>query len=199
LIILTHLDEDHIGGLKKIIENLDVDSVAIGRNSKNHAKLADIKNMLNKKEVELEFLSNYDNFKIDNVSFNILNPNKELSDNENNNSIVVLTEYGGIRTLFTGDLETDGEKLLIKKGEDIKADILKVGHHGSGTSTSEDFVSKVNPKVSIISVGKRFSSIPDDKVLERLSSTKVFRTDRIGGIKVKITKDKHKVDIYTCL
>jgi competence protein ComEC len=173
--------------------------VAIGRNSKNHAKLADIKNMLNKKEVELEFLSNYDNFKIDNVSFNILNPNKELSDNENNNSIVVLTEYGGIRTLFTGDLETDGEKLLIKKGEDIKADILKVGHHGSGTSTSEDFVSKVNPKVSIISVGKRFSSIPDDKVLERLSSTKVFRTDRIGGIKVKITKDKHKVDIYTCL
>lgn len=195
LLILTHLDEDHMGGLEKIVETLHIGSVAIGENSKNHEKFADIENILNRKQIRLIFLSNGDKFSINEAGFNVLNPSRELNNNENNNSITIMLRYEGVKILFTGDLGTEGERLLLERGEDIEADILKVGHHGSGTSTSEDFINKVNPKVSIISVGKRFSSIPDEMVLERLSNTKILRTDRMGGIKVKIVKDKHEVNI----
>jgi len=86
-----------------------------------------------------------------------------------------------------GDLELEGEEWLIKEGLDLSADIIKIGHHGSKTSTSEEFLDKVKPKTAIISVGNRFESLPNDEVISRLENKniEIMRTDEQGGIEIE--------------
>ena len=90
-----------------------------------------------------------------------------------------------------GDLEEEGEKILLNLEDDLDIDILKVGHHGSITSSTEAFINETTPEVALISVGNRFKSIPGKEVLDRLNfvDAKVYRTDKNGEITVIIDND----------
>ena len=117
--------------------------------------------------------------------------------NENDNSSVIYTELYNHKFLFMGDAGVEVEKNLIENYNLKDIDVLKVGHHGSKTSSSKDFINSIDPKFSIISVGKnnRYGH-PNDSVLENLENSKIYRTDQNGSIMFKIKNNKLKIE--TC-
>ena len=123
--------------------------------------------------------------------------NNEDYDNENDNSSVIYTELNNYKFLFMGDAGVEIEEDLIKKYNLQNIDVLKVGHHGSRTSSGEKFITEINPKYSVISVGKnnRYGH-PNKEVLDTLNDSKIYRTDQDGSIMFKIKKDK--LQIETC-
>jgi len=191
LLILSHLDEDHFGGLKSITEMLDVDIIMVGDTKHEEKKYNQLVEITKKEKAELVKLKAPKKFKLDDIEFIVINPFGESID-ENNDSLAIMMKYKDKKILFTGDMEKEAEKRLLEKGINLQADILKVGHHGSGTSTTKEFVEAVKPEYTIISVGTRFKSIPSKDVLKYLEGSKVYRTDRDGGITIKID-DKIKV------
>ncbi len=114
-------------------------------------------------------------------------------DNENDNSNVIYTELNGYKFMFMGDAGVDKEKDILEKYNLKNIDVLKVGHHGSNTSSSEEFIKSINPKYSIISVGKnnRYGH-PKESVLNNLVNTKIYRTDEDGSVMFKIKNNKLK-------
>ena len=118
-------------------------------------------------------------------------------DNENDNSNVIYTELNGYKFMFMGDAGVEVEEDLIEKYNLQDIDILKVGHHGSKTSSGEKFIPEINPKYSIISVGKnnRYGH-PNDSVLDNLENSKIYRTDQDGSIIFKIKNNKLRIE--TC-
>ena len=115
-------------------------------------------------------------------------------DNENDNSNVIYTELNGYKFMFMGDASSTTEKEILDKYDLPDIDVLKVGHHGSKTSSSKEFIDEINPKYSIISVGKNNGyGHPNKEVLENLSESKIYRTDVDGSIMFKIKNDKLKV------
>ena len=121
---------------------------------------------------------------------------KEYND-ENDNSNVIYTEIEVYKFMFEGDAGVDKEKDILDKYNITNIDVLKVGHHGSRTSSGEDFINKMNPKYSIISVGKnnRYGH-PNKEVLDNLDESKIYRTDQDGSIMFKIKNNKLKIE--TC-
>ena len=115
-------------------------------------------------------------------------------DNENDNSSVIHTELNDYKFLFMGDAGVEVEKALIEKYSLKDIDVLKVGHHGSRTSSSKNFIDDINPKYSIISVGKnnRYGH-PNKEVLNTLDNSKIYRTDKDGSIMFKIKDNKLKI------
>ena len=123
--------------------------------------------------------------------------NTKIYDNENDNSNVIYFDIGGHKFLLMGDASVQREKDIFEKYNISNVDVLKVGHHGSKTSSSEKFINKIKPKYSIISVGKnnRYGH-PNKEVLDTLNDSKIYRTDQDGSIMFKIKKDK--LQIETC-
>ena len=123
--------------------------------------------------------------------------NNEDYDNENDNSSVIYTELNNYKFLFMGDAGVEIEEDLIKKYNLQNIDVLKVGHHGSRTSSGEKFITEINPKYSVISVGKnnRYGH-PNKEVLDTLNDSKIYRTDQDGSIMFKIKNNKLKIE--TC-
>ena len=118
-------------------------------------------------------------------------------DNENDNSNVIYTEIDGYKFMFMGDAGIDKEKDILEKYNISNIDVLKVGHHGSKTSSSEEFISEMNPNYSIISVGKnnRYGH-PNKEVLNNIGNSKIYRTDLNGSIMFEIKNNKLKIE--TC-
>ena len=118
-------------------------------------------------------------------------------DNENDNSNVIYTELNGYKFMFMGDAGIEKEKDILDKYNLSKIDVLKVGHHGSKTSSNKEFINEINPKYSVISVGKnnRYGH-PNKEVLDNLDNSKIYRTDQDGSIMFKIKNNKFK--IVTC-
>ena len=118
-------------------------------------------------------------------------------DNENDNSNVIYTELNGYKFMFMGDAGATTEKEIMNKYNLPNIDVLKVGHHGSKTSSCESFINEMNPKYSIISVGKtnRYGH-PNKEVLNNLENSKIYRTDEDGSIMFKIKNNKLQVE--TC-
>ena len=123
--------------------------------------------------------------------------NTKEYDNENDNSSVFYFNYNSYKFLFMGDAGVEKEKDILEKYNISDIDFLKVGHHGSNTSSSELFINSINPKYSLISVGKnnRYGHSKDE-VLDILSNSKIYRTDLNGSIEVKLNKNGYK--IKTC-
>ena len=118
-------------------------------------------------------------------------------DNENDNSSVIYTELNNYKFLFMGDVGVEVEEDLIEKYNLQNIDVLKVGHHGSRTSSSKKFIDEINPKYSIISVGnKNRYGHPNKEILNNLDTSKVYRTDQDGSIMFKVWNDKLKIE--TC-
>ena len=118
-------------------------------------------------------------------------------DNENDNSSVIYTELNNHKFLFMGDAGVEVEEDLIEKYNLNDIDVLKVGHHGSNTSSSKIFINNIKPKYAIISVGKnnRYGH-PKSSVLDTLSNSKIYRTDLDGSIMFKINNNKLKIETY---
>ena len=118
-------------------------------------------------------------------------------DNENDNSNVIYTELNGYKFMFMGDASVITEKEILNKYNLSEIDVLKVGHHGSKTSSSKEFINEINPKNSIISVGKnnRYGH-PNKEVLNNLKESKIYRTDQDGSVMFKIKNNKLKIE--TC-
>ena len=118
-------------------------------------------------------------------------------DNENDNSNVIITELDGYKFMFMGDASSTTEKEILNKYNLLNIDVLKVGHHGSKTSSSKVFINEINPKYSVISVGKKNRyGHPNKEVLETLNESKIYRTDEDGSIMFKIKNNKLKIE--TC-
>ncbi|ADL07657.1 DNA internalization-related competence protein ComEC/Rec2 [Thermosediminibacter oceani] len=197
VVVFTHFDSDHAGGLLSIIEEMDVNAVVIGHPdySEIYRKMVEV---AAKKKIPVLTVSRGDIFRVGEAVFHVLNPKKhELFEDDNDNSVVLKMIYRGFRFLFTGDLGFEGEKDVMAEC-DVEADVLKIAHHGSNTSTSPEFLNKVNPDFAVISVGKNNSfGHPSPRVIELLekSKIKVFRTDIHGAISFKIRGNN--VRLYT--
>ena len=119
--------------------------------------------------------------------------NNKLYDNENVNSSVIYTEIRNYKFLFRGDASSEVEKDIIEKYNLEDIDVLKVGHHGSKTSNSQEFINEVNPKYSIISVGKnKWYGHPNDNVLNNLEDSKIYRTDQDWSVMLNLKNNKLK-------
>ncbi|EMA6341659.1 DNA internalization-related competence protein ComEC/Rec2 [Bacillus cytotoxicus] len=183
-LIVTHGDADHMGAAKEVVSALDVKEVIFGKKRKDSVLEAELKHLAQKKDIRINEVKEGDGWKVDEAEFRILSPEgTETSDNDS--SIVLWTKIGEFTWLFTGDLEGKGEERIVKQYPNLRADILKVGHHGSKTSSTAPFLHLIQPKKAIISVGEhnRYGH-PHDQVLKRLEErqVEVWRTDREGAI-----------------
>lgn len=184
-LFLTHGDYDHAGEANVLLSNFCVKKVIINKGNINN-----IEKKINNKEV-----LRLKNFVIDNIKVNSLNNN--VFNNENDNSTVLLFNIYDYKFLFMGDASIKTEEYLLNNYILPNVDILKVGHHGSYTSTSTDFINVIKPKYSVISVGENnMYKHPNKSVLDILDNTKLFRTDADGTIEVKISKKGYKVKTY---
>jgi len=192
-LILTHGDYDHMGEAINLINNFKVEKVIFNCGEFNELE-QDLIKVLNKKKIP--YYSCIKELNIDNNKLYFLN-NTDYS-NENDNSSVIYTELDGYKFIFMGDASVTTEKEILDKYDLPDIDVLKVGHHGSKTSSSDEFVNEINPKYSIISVGKnnRYGH-PNKDVLDNLEDSKIYRTDQDGSIMFRINKDKLKIE--TCV
>lgn len=194
-IIISHFDSDHCNGLIEVIEKLKVRNILISEQAYYSEDYTNIAKIINQQKINTVFVKQGDSLKIDkDVKIKILYPSKNLEyEDLNNNSIVAKVEYYNFSMLFTGDIEKSEQKILekYKNTEEIKSTILKISHHGSKTSSSEEFLKEVNPRIALIGVGKnnKFGH-PNNGVLERLEkiNCKIYRTDEMGEIQIKINE-----------
>lgn len=184
-LFLTHGDYDHAGEASELLSNFCVKKVFINKGNINN-----IEKKINNKEV-----LTLKNFVIDNIKVNSLNNN--VFNNENDDSTILLFNIYDYKFLFMGDASIKTEEYLLNNYILPNVDILKVGHHGSYTSTSTDFINVIKPKYSVISVGENnMYKHPNKSVLDILDNTKLFRTDMDGTIEVKISKKGYKIKTY---
>ncbi len=190
--ISPHGDYNHMGKAINLVNNFKVEKVIFNCGDFNELEL-DLIQVLDKKKIP--YYSCIKELNIDNNKLYFLN-NKDYG-NENDNSSVIYTELSKHKFLFTGDAGVEVEEDLIEKYNLQDIDVLKVGHHGSKTSSSKNFIDEVNPKYSIISVGKnnRYGH-PNDSVLQILEDTRIYRTDQDGSIMFKIKNNQLKIE--TC-
>ena len=181
-LILTHGDYDHVGEAINIVENFKVDKVIFNCGEYNYLEKELIR-VLKKKRIK--YYTCINELKLDNNKLYFLQT-KDFND-ENDNSNVIYMELNSYKFLFMGDASVTTEKEILKDYDLPKIDVLKVGHHGSKTSSSEEFIDTIDPKYSIISVGKdnKFGH-PNKEVLENLKESKIYRTDKKGTITFRL-------------
>ena len=181
-----------MGEAINLVENFKVEKVIFNCGEFNELEQELIKELDKKK---IPYYSCIKELNMDDNKLYFLN-NKNY-DNENDNSSVVYIELNNHKFLFMGDAGVEVEEELIEKYNLRNIDVLKVGHHGSKTSSSKEFVDNIVPKYSIISVGKnnRYGH-PNKEVLNNLENSKIYRTDQDGSIMFKIKNNK--LQIKTC-
>ena len=193
LLILTHGDYDHMGDATYLVDNISVEKVIFNNGEYSEIEL-ELISLLKKKKIN--YYKNIKVLNVDNNKFYFLN--NSIYDDENDNSIVLYAKFNNTKLLLMGDATKKVEEDILNSYNINNIDILKVGHHGSRTSTSNDFINVIKPKHSIISVGKnnRYGH-PNDEVLKVLSSSNIYRTDLNGSIMFEIKNSKLK--IKTCI
>ncbi|MBF8982022.1 DNA internalization-related competence protein ComEC/Rec2 [Lutibacter sp. B2] len=202
LIILSHVHDDHIGGLVEVAKKWKLGAIMIGTEEYPSKELDEILSICIKNNTNIYKVKKGDHIKIEkDVSIDILHPKKKLlyktQDDLNNNSLVCTMKYKNQKILFTGDIEIEGEQQIIDLCENI--DILKVPHHGSGGASTKTFLKCINPKVAVIQVGKNTFGHPSKETLSRykqIGST-VFRNDLQGA--VIVTLDGEKIYVRTMI
>ena len=187
-LILSHGDYDHAGNTIELISNIKIKEIILNNDEKNDLEKKIIAN-------NIKYYQNINYLTFDKYRLEFLNTKKY--DNENDNSNVVYLNYHNYQFLFMGDAGIAKENDLIEKYKLKNITFLKVGHHGSNTSSSKEFITKIKPKYSIISVGinNRYGH-PNKETLDNLVNSKIYRTDLNGSIIVNIKNNKLSID--TC-
>lgn len=182
-LIATHPHADHIGGMEAVIKGLDIGKIYMPKASTNTKTFEDLLTTIQSKGLKINTAkSGVSMFKTGNLSADIIAPVNITGDDLNQYSAVMMLTYGSNKFLFTGDAGNESEGQITS---DVKADVLKVGHHGSDTSTSQAFLSKVSPKYAVIEVGKDNSyGHPTSATLAKLEKIGaiIYRTDKDGTI-----------------
>ena len=201
-LMISHFDSDHIGGVFAILENLKVKNIIISKQGETSENLKKFYEITNNKGIRTIIVKKGDIVEIDKYShFEILFPKDNLIEDNilNNNSIVARFNSLNFSILFTGDIEEIAEKRLCElySGTDkLEAFVLKVAHHGSKTSSTEEFLELVKPKIALIGVGKNNNfGHPNIDVIERLENmgSKIYRTDNCGEIIIRINREKLQI------
>ena len=184
-VVGTHPHEDHIGGLDVAINSFQVGTVYMPKITNTTKTFTDVVKAIKNKGLQAVSPKPGETFKIGEASCTVLAPNSSKYEDLNNYSIVIKVTFGNNSFMFDGDAEDVSEKEMLSKGFDVKADVLKVGHHGSSSSTTEEFLNAVNPKYAVISVGKGNTyGHPHESTMNRLKAHNiaVYRTDECGTI-----------------
>lgn len=187
IIAITHPHADHIGQLDKIIETFNVTEVWMNGETANSLVFAKSLEAIEKHEADYYEPEVGEIFDIGPLQIEILHP-KSLSSNTNNNSLVMRMQYEDVSFLFTGDAEQQAENEILASGADISAKILQLGHHGSKTSSTPDFLQAVNPEIAIYSAGEGNSyEHPDAEVVDLVNARDIllYGTDTHGTIIVE--------------
>lgn len=196
-LIGTHADEDHIGGIDDIINSMDIGTFLIPTIGENGTDYKNAVERAKDKNIQIKHPTRGDIFYFENAQFEVMSAMEEEGTSDNNSSLVIEFTYNNTTYLFMGDAETEVENSRSWN----KVNVLKVGHHGSNSSSSTKFLEQVNPEYSIIEVGKNNSyNLPSDKAIRRLeeSGTQVLRTDKANGKEVGsfwLTSDGNTIDI----
>ena len=181
-----------MGEAINLVNNFKVEKVIFNCGPYNDLE-KDLIKVLDKKKIK--YYSCIKELNIDNNKLYFLQTS--IYDNENDNSNVIYTELNGYKFMFMGDASITTEKEILSKYNLSDVDVLKVGHHGSKTSSSIEFIDELNPKYSIISVGKKNRyGHPNKEVLDNLKESRIYRTDQDGSIMFKIKNNKLKIE--TC-
>ena len=175
-IVGTHYDEDHIGGLDDIIENFDIGKFYLSNGGELGPNYYNLEKAAKKKNLAITIPKVGDKIDFGDVDMEVMAASKFDGKNDNNASIVIQAKYGSRKYLFMGDLEKQEEA----KRKWNEVDVLKAGHHGSNTSSTQEFLNQVKPKYVFVSAGKNNKyRLPNVKAMERIEKTgaKIFRTD----------------------
>ena len=192
-VVATHPHEDHIGGMDNIIKNFNIKNYYMPDCYTTTKTFEELLDALEEKNLSFETPDIDSEFLLGDALFKVLYTGTDKRD-LNNTSIVLRMTYKDVSFMFTGDATNVTEKKILAK--DLQSDVLKVGHHGSQYSTSDEFLDKVNPKYAIISVGTgNVYDHPKDITLNKLKGIEVHRTDKEGTIRV--ISDGKNIDIET--
>lgn len=199
LVAVSHMHRDHIGQMTEVIKNFDVEKFIVSEmpeslipTGKVYEKML---RALKEKEVDAKIAKAGESFEIEDLKIEVLGPIKP-GKNLNDTSLVLKMTYKDVSFLFTGDAEKAEESDIINEGYNLKADVLKVGHHGSRTSSSENFLKKVSPKFAVISVGPDKNKLPKEEILKRIEKycKNIHRTDLNGNIIISTNGKDIKIE-----
>lgn len=193
-VIGTHPHDDHMGGMYDVITSFDIGTVVIpdSRNGEITANwYMKLMNELQTGGYEIHYAEKGDIFNLNDATMQVLSAETDVS-NTNNYSIVLKVSFGQMDMIMTGDAETEIEEKILESGVDIDAEILKLGHHGSDTSSSDAFLDAVSPEYGLISskVGNKYEH-PIKSTMEKLKArnVEVYRTDECGSVVMTVTTD----------
>jgi len=193
VLLLSHLHDDHTGGVSSIIENFKVSNVVLPELSTESEELGTAQLAINKVTASGGGVYNAKqgmNFEIGDFELTVLAAFGEMSD-ENNRSIMLVAETHGVKFLFTGDAEKKAEKQLLSEGLNLKCDVFKAGHHGSSTSNCDELLKAVRPRYVAISAGKdNMYGHPHNEILSAFEyiGAEVFNTQNDGDITFYVNK-----------
>ena len=194
----THPHEDHIGGLDDVINNFEIGTIYMPKIQTNTKTFEDVLDAVKNKNLKITAPNVGDTFNVGNINCEIMSCDSELAKKENNlnlSSIVIRAEFKEQSYLFMGDAETKNENSRTWK----QANVLKVGHHGSDTSSSKNFLNQIKPQIAIIQVGKDNSyGHPKQEILNRLAKLGIliYRTDEKGNILLESDGINNKISFY---
>ena len=194
LVILTHPEKDHVAGLIEVLKKYEVKQVLWTGVVKDTGEYEEWVRLLKEEGAEITIVSAPQRIRFTSAYMDVLSPIENLDEKRvsimNDTSIVMRLVLDNYSFLFTGDISVKVERKLVKSGVNMKADVLKVGHHGSKTSTSALFLEAVQPSVAVISLGENTYGHPHPLTLASLRQygINVMRTDELGDITFTITK-----------
>ena len=196
VMVATHPHADHIGGLIAVLDSFEIEEIWLNGDTSTSKTYQEFMNRVDTEGASIKEALRGQSIVVDGLTMPILHPVKPLLDDANNNSIVLRLSYGGINFLFTGDAEKEAEASILESGSTVQADILKVGHHCSKTSTSAQFLDAVKPNGAVYMAGEGNKyGHPHEETIQALRDVdaEIYGTDIHGTIIV--TTDGEKYDL----
>jgi competence protein ComEC len=199
-LIGTHPHADHIGGLDEVIKNFEIGTIIMPKLSHDTKTYEDVLLAVQEKGLKINTPKITEPYELEDVKWTMLAPNSEEYESLNNYSVVVKLEYGKRSFLFTGDAESlsEGEMLELHRRMLKGIDVLKIGHHGSSSSTSDEFLDVVNPKIAVIQLGENNKyGHPHEETMEKLENKdiEIYRNDLNGNIILTSDGDNINVEL----